>query len=60
MDTEVERPKERGRPRKSIKNDSALQNEVKNNKKKQKLYCVCRKPYDNRKLVFYLGCFLDS
>ncbi|CAO1383722.1 unnamed protein product [Diamesa hyperborea] len=42
------------RPKKTLKSNTAMSSEIK--KKKQKLYCLCRKPYDKSK--FYIGCDL--
>lgn len=35
------------RPKKTLKSNTAMSSEIK--KKKQKLYCLCRKPYDKSK-----------
>ena len=35
------------KPKKTLKSNTAMSSEIK--KKKQKLYCLCRKPYDKSK-----------
>lgn len=49
---EIERPKYESHPKKTSKNtslNSSTEKEDKKSKKKQKLYCVCRTPYDKAK-----------